>query len=108
MRDEYTLKIKLRDGAFNLAQALSSQASKVSKEKLIEARLEQRELLDDLCDIEDELETKLGVFKVHINGEGVCGVEGVCSRSIIKCVRGGMGVSSDGEGCVCACGGRGV
>ncbi|XP_064384276.1 RIPOR family member 3-like [Halichondria panicea] len=68
MRDEYTLKIKLRDGAFNLAQALSSQASKVSKEKLIEARLEQRELLDDLCDIEDELETKLGVFKVHING----------------------------------------
>ena len=23
----------------------------------------------DLCDIEDELETKLGVFKVHINGE---------------------------------------
>ena len=23
----------------------------------------------DLCDIEDELETKLGVFKVHINGK---------------------------------------
>ena len=25
----------------------------------------------DLCDIEDELETKLGVFKVHINGESI-------------------------------------
>lgn len=68
MRDEYTLKIKLREGAFNLAQALSNQTSKAAKEKLAEARLEQRDLLDDLCDIEDELETKLGVFKVHING----------------------------------------
>ena len=68
MRDEYTLKIKLREGAFNLAQALSNQTSKAAKEKLTEARLEQRDLLDDLCDIEDELETKLGVFKVHING----------------------------------------
>ena len=26
-------------------------------------------VMQDLCDIEDELETKLGVFKVHINGE---------------------------------------
>ncbi len=69
MRDEYTLKIKVREGAFNLAQALSNQTSKAAKEKLAEARLEQRDLLDDLCDIEDELETKLGVFKVHINGE---------------------------------------
>ena len=25
--------------------------------------------IQDLCDIEDELETKLGVFKVHINGK---------------------------------------
>ena len=25
--------------------------------------------LQDLCDIEEELETKLGVFQVHINGE---------------------------------------
>ena len=25
--------------------------------------------VQDLCDIEEELETKLGVFKVHINGE---------------------------------------
>ena len=69
MRDEYTLKIKLREGAFNLAQALANQTSKAAKEKLQEARLEQRDLLEDLCDIEDELETKLGVFKVHINGE---------------------------------------
>ena len=69
MRDEYTLKLKLREGAFNIAQALSSQTSKAAKEKLQEARAEQRDLLEDLCDIEDELETKLGVFKVHINGE---------------------------------------
>ena len=69
MRDEYALKIKLREGAFNLAQALANQTSKAAKEKLQEARLEQRDLLEDLCDIEDELETKLGVFKVHINGE---------------------------------------
>ena len=69
MRDEYALKIKLREGAFNLAQALASQSSKAAKEKLTEARAEQRDLLEDLCDIEDELETKLGVFKVHINGE---------------------------------------
>ena len=68
MRDEYLLKLKLREGAFNLAQALASQSSKASKEKLQEARAEQKELLEDLCDIEDELETKLGVFKVHING----------------------------------------
>ena len=69
MRDEYILKLKLREGAFNLAQALSNQTSKAAKEKLQEARAEQRDLLEDLCDIEDELETKLGVFKVHINGE---------------------------------------
>lgn len=69
MRDEYLLKLKLREGAFNLAQALASQSSKASKEKLQEARSEQKELLEDLCDIEDELETKLGVFKVHINGK---------------------------------------
>ena len=68
MRDEYLLKLKLREGAFNLAQALASQSSKASKEKLQEARAEQKDLLEDLCDIEDELETKLGVFKVHING----------------------------------------
>ena len=68
MRDEYLLKLKLREGAFNLAQALATQSSKASKEKLQEARAEQKELLEDLCDIEDELETKLGVFKVHING----------------------------------------
>lgn len=69
MRDEYVLKLKLREGAFNIAQALSSQTSKAAKEKLQEARAEQRDLLEDLCDIEDELETKLGVFKVHINGQ---------------------------------------
>ena len=69
MRDEYLLKLKLREGAFNLAQALATQSSKASKEKLQEARAEQKELLEDLCDIEDELETKLGVFKVHINGK---------------------------------------
>lgn len=69
MRDEYLLKLKLREGAFNIAQALANQTSKAAKEKLQEARAEQRDLLEDLCDIEDELETKLGVFKVHINGE---------------------------------------
>ena len=68
MKDEYILKLKLREGAFNIAQALSNQTSKAAKEKLQEARAEQRDLLEDLCDIEDELETKLGVFKVHING----------------------------------------
>ncbi len=48
-----------------------------------------------------------GVFRFTLM---VRSVEGVCSRSIIKCVRGGMGMSSDGEGCVCvcACDGRGV
>jgi len=68
MKDEYVLKLKLREGAFNIAQALANQTSKAAKEKLQEARAEQRDLLEDLCDIEDELETKLGVFKVHING----------------------------------------
>ena len=68
MRDEYVLKMKLREGAFNIAQALSNQTSRAAKDKLQEARLEQRDLLEDLCDIEDELETKLGVFNVHING----------------------------------------
>lgn len=78
MRDEYILKLKLREGAFNIAQALSNQTSKAAKEKLQEARAEQRDLLEDLNDIEDELETKLGVFKVHINGKGGgdCGMEG--------------------------------
>ena len=69
MNDEYELKLKLREGAFNLAAALSSQVSKASKEKLAEARAEQKDLLEDLCDIEDELETKLGVFRVTIKGE---------------------------------------
>lgn len=67
MRDEYILKLKLREGAFNIAQALANQTSKAAKEKLQEARAEQRDLLEDLCDIEDELETKLGVFKVHVS-----------------------------------------
>lgn len=46
MRDEYILKLKLRDGAINLAQALSSQPSKAAKEKLQEVRSEQKDLLE--------------------------------------------------------------
>ena len=69
MKDEYDLKLKLREGAFNLAAALSSQEGKASKEKLTEARAEQKDLMEDLCDIEDELETKLGVFRVNVRGE---------------------------------------
>ena len=80
MRDEYILKLKLREGAFNIAQALANQTSKAAKEKLQEARGEQRDLLEDLCDIEDELETKLGVFKVHINGEWVWLGFGACTN----------------------------
>eukprot|EP00731_Ephydatia_muelleri_P025009 Em0017g92a len=68
LRDDYTLKVKLKDGAFNLGEALANQSSKGAKEKLQEVRGEQKELGEDLCDIEDELETKLGVFTVHING----------------------------------------
>ena len=69
MKDEYDLKLKLREGAFNLAAALSTQEGKASKEKLAEARAEQKDLMEDLCDIEDELETKLGVFRVNVRGE---------------------------------------
>ena len=69
MKDNYELKLKLREGAFNLAQALSSQGSKASKGRLQEARAEQKDLLEDLCDLEDELDTKLGVFTVHITGQ---------------------------------------
>ena len=49
MRDEYILKLKLRDGAINLAQALSSQPSKAAKEKLQEVRCEQKDLLEVVC-----------------------------------------------------------
>ena len=49
MRDEYILKLKLRDGAVNLAQALSSQPSKAAKEKLQEVRCEQKDLLEVVC-----------------------------------------------------------
>ena len=55
-------------GAFNLSIALASQQSKAAKEQLQVARAEQKDLLEDLCDIEDELDTKLGIFRVHING----------------------------------------
>lgn len=47
---------------------MSTQSGKASKEKLAEARAEQKELLEDLCDIEDELDTKLGVFRVSVEG----------------------------------------
>ena len=46
MRDEYILKMKLRDGAINLSQALSSQSSKAAKEKLQAVRVEQRDLIE--------------------------------------------------------------
>ncbi len=93
MRDEYMLKLKLREGAFNIAQALSNQTSKAAKEKLQEARAEQRDLLEDLCDIEDELETKLGVFKVHINGgsSGEREGEGTNLMTPLLCRTGGSG-----------------
>lgn len=91
MRDQYLLKLKLRDGAINLAQALSTQTSRDAKDKLQAVRIEQRDLLEvyivyhvlyntvmyvlcvdnclqDLYDIEEELETKLGVFHVKILG----------------------------------------
>ena len=55
-------------GAFNLSIALATQQSKAAKEQLQVARAEQKDLLEDLCDIEDELDTKLGIFRVHING----------------------------------------
>jgi len=57
-----------------LSIALATQQSKAAKEQLQVARAEQKDLLEDLCDIEDELDTKLGIFRVHINGKGsVCG-----------------------------------
>ena len=59
-------------GAFNLSIALATQQSKAAKEQLQVARAEQKELLEDLCDIEDELDTKLGIFRVHINGNISC------------------------------------
>ena len=86
MRDEYILKLKLREGAFNIAQALANQTSKAAKEKLQEARAEQRDLLEDLCDIEDELETKLGVFKVHINGACMRIYRGLVGSLLIRLV----------------------
>ena len=46
MRDEYLLKLKLRDGAINLAQALSHQSSRDAKDKLQAVRVEQRDLLE--------------------------------------------------------------
>ena len=93
LQDEYSKKIKLRDGkfvvlipkilfsiwcshsgAFNLSIALATQQSKAAKEQLQVARAEQKDLLEDLCDIEDELDTKLGIFRVHINGNTImCG-----------------------------------
>lgn len=84
LRDEYLLKLKLKDGAFNLAQALSNRPSKSAKEKLVDARFEQKELSEDLCDIEDELETKLGVFKVHIN-EFTSLHHSIASGEVIEC-----------------------
>ena len=44
LRDDYTLKVKLKDGAFNLGEALANQSSKGAKEKLQEVRGEQKEL----------------------------------------------------------------
>lgn len=46
MRDDYTLKVKLKDGAFNLGEALANQPSKGAKEKLHEVRGEQKELVE--------------------------------------------------------------
>ena len=46
MRDEYSVKMKLRDGAFNLAQALAAQPSKDAKDKLQQVRAEQKDLLE--------------------------------------------------------------
>ena len=59
-------------GAFNLSIALATQQSKAAKEQLQVARAEQKDLLEDLCDIEDELDIKLGIFRVHINGNNRC------------------------------------
>lgn len=58
--------------------ALATQQSKAAKEQLQVARAEQKDLLEDLCDIEDELDTKLGIFRVHINGKNknICNVWG--------------------------------
>jgi len=62
-------------GAFNLSIALATQQSKAAKEQLQVARAEQKDLLEDLCDIEDELDTKLGIFRVHINGNVTIGIK---------------------------------
>ena len=56
-------------GAFNLSIAyMASQQSKAAKEQLQVARVELKDLLEDLCDIVGEFDAKLGIFRVHING----------------------------------------
>ena len=67
--------------------ALATQQSKAAKEQLQVARAEQKDLLEDLCDIEDEVDTKLGIFRVHINGKNmsvcrVCGNTLLCGRGM--------------------------
>ena len=62
MRDEYLLKLKLRDGAINLAQALSHQSSRDAKEKLQAVRAEQRDLLEVHC---MHLEITMRFIHVH-------------------------------------------
>lgn len=60
----YLYEEKMREGSRNLLHALTSQGSKGGQDK---CRGSINACTEKMCAIEEELETKLGVFRFHLN-----------------------------------------
>ncbi|XP_062504323.1 rho family-interacting cell polarization regulator 2-like isoform X2 [Corticium candelabrum] len=76
------LRYKLREGADNLAAALATQSTRQSKTTLLELKAERKEVVEQMCKLEDSLEELMGVF--HIRVVGLVGFSRLCSGDVFE------------------------
>jgi hypothetical protein len=76
------LRYKLREGADNLATALVSHLTRQSKTTLLEVKAERKEVVEQMCKIEDSLEQLMGSFYVKV--VGLVGFARLCSGDVFE------------------------
>ncbi|NXC22919.1 RIPR1 regulator, partial [Corythaeola cristata] len=70
--EAYCIQRRLRDGAHNMVRAYStgSPGSREARESLAEASKGYKEYTENMCLLENELESQLGEFHVRMKGKG--------------------------------------
>ncbi|XP_040266071.1 rho family-interacting cell polarization regulator 1 isoform X2 [Bufo bufo] len=67
--EAYCIQRRLRDGAHNMVRAFSSSpSSKEARESMTEAGKGYKEYTENMCVLENELESQLGEFRIKMKG----------------------------------------